>query len=581
MAPDVFRFARRRSASDALALTIALMFASAASASVIHVDDDAPSGGDGTSWPTAFNDLQDALAIAQEGDEIRVAQGIYKPAPPNGPRTATFYLVNGTTLRGGYAGIGASDPNENDPKKFETILSGDLNGDDGPNFMNNGDNTHVIVTALDFTSQFTGLMGFVITGANSDGAGGGLRCVGNASPQITQVVFVRNFATTGAGVFAEAGSLELTECSFIENRIPAGSMGAAGASVGGPAKFVRCHFEKNYAPSNQYAGGTGGLVGGQSFLFNCSFIENHGNLGGGLRGGVLIVGSDFHKNTASSSEGDGGGAYSGATFINCRFTKNAAYRGGAVHSSTSTSPVFVNCLFAGNYSNSHGAAASVYTGMFQNCTVVGNTSAYGGALHQPNSPGTLQIVNSVLWRNGRGEDNQQDQIAQLHLPSGNSDIKNSCIQGWTGSLGGTGNHGNDPRFIDADGPDDIYGTEDDNPRLLPNSPLIDRGDTSALPPDTFDLDEDGDTTEPIPLDLDWLPRIVNGTVDVGAYEFQGTPCLADITGDGTVNVQDLLAVLDNWGQCQSGQPCNADLTLDAAVSLDDFLFVINNWGACQ
>ena len=44
---------------------------------VIYVDDDANAGGDGASWDTAFNYLQDALSDAQYGDEIRVAEGIY------------------------------------------------------------------------------------------------------------------------------------------------------------------------------------------------------------------------------------------------------------------------------------------------------------------------------------------------------------------------------------------------------------------------------------------------------------------------------------------------------------------------
>ena len=48
---------------------------------VIHVDDDAPLGGDGTSWGTAYRLLQDALAdaAASGGAEVRVAQGLYTP----------------------------------------------------------------------------------------------------------------------------------------------------------------------------------------------------------------------------------------------------------------------------------------------------------------------------------------------------------------------------------------------------------------------------------------------------------------------------------------------------------------------
>jgi len=95
-----------------------------------------------------------------------------------------------------------------------------------------------------------------------------------------------------------------------------------------------------------------------------------------------------------------------------------------------------------------------------------------------------------------------------------------------GGYPGTGNIDADPMFHDTDGPDDTLGTEDDNLRLLPDSPCIDAGDNTAVPADTADLDGDGDTSEPIPFDLDGNRRIVDGdrdgisTVDMGAYESQ-------------------------------------------------------------
>ena len=97
-------------------------------------------------------------------------------------------------------------------------------------------------------------------------------------------------------------------------------------------------------------------------------------------------------------------------------------------------------------------------------------------------------------------------------------INYCCIQGWSGKLGGVGNFGDDPLFIDPDGPDNRIGTEDDNLRLKPGSPCINAGDNAVVPVDTLDLDNDEDPNEPIPFDIEDKHRILNGTVDIGAFE---------------------------------------------------------------
>ena len=85
-----------------------------ASAGVLFVDDTAPPGGTGREWTSAFRYLQDALTFVSSSygaiPEIRVAQGVYTPdrssvTPLLGDRTATFQLVNGVALKGGYAGL--------------------------------------------------------------------------------------------------------------------------------------------------------------------------------------------------------------------------------------------------------------------------------------------------------------------------------------------------------------------------------------------------------------------------------------------------------------------------------------------
>ena len=102
------------------------------------MDDDAEAGGGGACWDIAYQFLQDALATATGRDrvEIRVAQGVYKPdrsapqAGGTGDRDAIFTLVNRVTIAGGFAGFGTRDPELRDPEFFQTILSGEVNGDD-------------------------------------------------------------------------------------------------------------------------------------------------------------------------------------------------------------------------------------------------------------------------------------------------------------------------------------------------------------------------------------------------------------------------------------------------------------------
>ena len=134
--------------SPALGLA-ALLAVSSTQAGVIYVDDDATGANDGTSWADAYVELQSALAVAQAGDEIWVAAGIYLPdydvntQTHTGDRTASFQLVNNVALYGGL--VGTEDPAtfdlaDRDFVANETVLSGDLAGNDGPAFSNNSEN---------------------------------------------------------------------------------------------------------------------------------------------------------------------------------------------------------------------------------------------------------------------------------------------------------------------------------------------------------------------------------------------------------------------------------------------------------
>jgi hypothetical protein len=68
-----------------------------------------------------------------------------------------------------------------------------------------------------------------------------------------------------------------------------------------------------------------------------------------------------------------------------------------------------------------------------------------------------------------------------------------------------------------------------------------------------------------------------------AYRVTGEPTqpdCADATGDGLVDVNDVLAVLESWGDCPASGGCSGDVTGDGLVDVNDILMVIADWGDC-
>ncbi|GAG24324.1 unnamed protein product, partial [marine sediment metagenome] len=222
--------------SVAMSLCIAcvLVTLSSANAGTIYVDDDAPLAGNGASWQTAYRYLQDALWVAGNGDEIHVAQGTYTPdrdeggSVTAGDRAATFYLIYGVSLYGGYAGVGAVSSDERDVELYETILSGDLNGNDVeildpadlPDEPTRAENSYHIVTGS-ACDQTTVLDGFTITGGNASSywsGGGGMYNYGG-SPTVSNCVFTGNRASRLGGAMhnRQYSSPTITGCVFAGN----------------------------------------------------------------------------------------------------------------------------------------------------------------------------------------------------------------------------------------------------------------------------------------------------------------------------------------------------------------------------
>jgi len=231
----------------------------------IYVDDDAAGANDGSSWADAFVDLQDALAVAEYGDEIRVGQGDYRPAGAGGDRAATFQLVDGVALRGGFAGVGAADPDARNVMTFTTVLSGDLNGDDGLDEATFGDNSHHVVTC-ERTGRSTVLHGFVVrdgVGEDNGGFGGGVRNE-RGSPTIVNCVFRTGRSVIGYSADAIYNRNESDP--FIANCVFEGQGYGRGvvSEVCSPT-IVNCVFvDCRWTAIEQY--------GGLPVIANCIFV---------------------------------------------------------------------------------------------------------------------------------------------------------------------------------------------------------------------------------------------------------------------------------------------------------------------
>ena len=270
--------------------------ASAGSSVRLFVRADAPAGGDGLSWSSAYNDLQDAIEDA-EGDpsvgEIWVARGLYLPSRREGsetPRSETFKIPNNVAVYGGFRG----DENTLSvppitARRYETILSGDIGQNDGQSiFTDNA--TNVVRFA-----QSGALDGLTIERGRADGGGtvgssggGGVRdsTVVSGDIALNNCVFRFNSAINGGGVFVlQSSSLRVHACVF-ENNAAADSGGGlySGADF---LVITSSAFLRNTASGLNGEGG--GLLAGGIFntVTNCTFVKNHAGLGAG---GVEVAG---------------------------------------------------------------------------------------------------------------------------------------------------------------------------------------------------------------------------------------------------------------------------------------------------
>ncbi len=112
---------------------------------LIYVDKTATGFENGTTWEDAYTDLADAIerattSVCQGPYTIYVAQGTYDP---NNTPNKSFVLPDNVLVYGGFCS-GGCDFSERDPRKYKTILTGQLDDDtdaDADTVVTMGDET--------------------------------------------------------------------------------------------------------------------------------------------------------------------------------------------------------------------------------------------------------------------------------------------------------------------------------------------------------------------------------------------------------------------------------------------------------
>ena len=206
-----------------------------------------------------------------------------------------------------------------------------------------------------------------------------------------------------------------------------------------------------------------------------------------LFGGTLDVGNGRFYNNRSVHGGAVAQSVGATNLINCTISHNRALRGGGgAHVGGGVMNVLLSTVVCNRVSGPEGGGLNIYGG-------------------------TLNVENSLLWDNVSG----LPQLDRANVFRFNGTLNTTYTLLPDETLART--YSLADLVVDAAGPDGIPGTEDDDLRLKHGSLALNWGNAAMLPLDYMDLDGDGITDEPLPIDA-MGTLACSASVDAGAFE---------------------------------------------------------------
>jgi PKD repeat protein len=382
----------------------------------------------------------------------------------------------------------------------------------------------------------------------------------------------RNHAVSGGGMYISGGSPLVTNnvFSYNDNRQPPPAIGDPGSdpdSYGGGIHIWNSEgatVSSNTITYNSclYGGGLAQQYG-TAFITNNNISYNQANSGGGI---YANDGGQFRTNTISYNTAgtDGGAVYcaGGSGFENNNIIYNtAAKAGGGFMITFGTSNIIHNLIANNNLTSTpdndlqggggvcvnggstfvlmrgnvivnntgvKGGGLFIYGGFetMVNNTIANNTAQKGGGMYLINA-GSLELLNTIIWGNTASETGQQIILSDdVSDPS----IRYSDIMGGQAAIELNGNFYTgvyednidaDPLFINpSSGTGHLFDGVTVGWALSINSPAIDAGQPN---------------NNVGPTDFAGNIRVVNGRIDIGAFEDQATvPPTATVSGGGIV-----------------------------------------------